>query len=90
MIPSAESLQRANEILRQIESLQSELVSLFNGSGARAAGGGTTAAPAKRRGRPPGSGKKRRQMSPEGRARIAAAARARWARYHAQQSGGKS
>jgi hypothetical protein len=43
-------------------------------------------APAKRRGRPPGSGLKRGGMSAEGRARIAAAAKARWARVRAEKA----
>jgi hypothetical protein len=77
MIPSIESLRRASEIIQQIEALQSELAGLF--------GSGAVSAPVagKRRGRPPGGGKKRRNMSTEGRERIAAAARARWARFHA-------
>ncbi|MBL9139053.1 MAG: hypothetical protein JNK85_24510 [Verrucomicrobiales bacterium] len=76
MIPSIESLRRASEIIREIEALQGELAGLF-GSGAASPAAG------RRRGRPPGSGKKARNMSAEGRARIAAAARARWARFHA-------
>jgi hypothetical protein len=38
-----------------------------------------------RKGRPPGSGKRKGGMSAEGRARVAAAQRARWAKIHAQQ-----
>lgn len=76
MIPSADTLKRAAEILEEIEKLQSEMVGLF---GASASAGG---AAAKRRGRPPG---KRRKMSAEARARIAAAAKARWARYRADK-----
>jgi hypothetical protein len=79
MIPSADTLRRAGEILQEIERLQSELVSLFGSS----AGSQTSSKP--RRGRPPG---KRRKMSPEARARIAAAARARWARYRSDKKGG--
>jgi hypothetical protein len=82
MIPTPETIRRAGEILREIESLQSELGRLF-GSGAPAVAG-------KRRGRPPGTGTgKRRKMSAEGRERIAAAARARWAKFHAEKSGKK-
>lgn len=91
MIPTTETIQRAAEILRQIESLQAELAGLF--------GGGSVVAAPKRRGRPPGSGKaaagalalegapkKRRKMSAEGRARIATAAKARWAKFHAEKT----
>lgn len=86
MIPTTETIRRASEILSQIESLQSELVGLFGGGGAPAA---------KRRGRPRKSStvvaiaaavapvKRRRKMSAEGRARIAAAAKARWAKFRA-------
>jgi hypothetical protein len=89
MIPTTETIQRAAEILRQIESLQAELAGLF--------GGGSILTAPKRRGRPPGSGKaappapapqgstKKRRMSAEGRARIAAAAKARWAKFHAER-----
>lgn len=88
MIPTTDTIQRAAEILRQIESLQAELAGLF--------GGGDAAVP-KRRGRPPGSGMaaaapatqgstKKRRMSAEGRARIAAAAKARWAKFHAEKA----
>lgn len=86
MIPTTDTLQRANAIIQQIEALQAELVGLFGGTG--------TPAP-KRRGRPPGPAKrpatmnggptKRRRMSAEGRARIAAGAKARWAKYRADQ-----
>jgi hypothetical protein len=46
---------------------------------------------ARRRGRPPGLGKKTRKggMSPEGRARVAAAQKARWAAKRAAASGDK-
>lgn len=86
MIPTTETIRRASEILSQIESLQSELLGLF--------GGGTAA---KRRGRPRkpsraitvaaavAPAKRRRKMSAEGRARIAAAAKARWAKFRAEK-----
>lgn len=76
MIPSADTLKRASEILAEIEALQAELVGLFGASAGVASG------VSKRRGRPPG---KRRKMSPEARARIADAAKARWARYRADK-----
>jgi len=88
MIPTPDAIQRASQILNQIGSLQVELVTLFGHS--------TPASPGpKRRGRPPGSGKvsvvpsakveSERKMSTEGRARIAAAAKARWAKFRADQ-----
>lgn len=85
MIPSAETLRRAGDILKEIEQLQGELAGLFGG-----------APTGKRRGRPPGSGagtaargiRKRRKMSSEARARIAEAAKARWARYRAEKKSG--
>jgi hypothetical protein len=81
MIVSADSIQRAGEILKEIEALQAELAELFgNKTGAT----GLTAP--KRRGRPPGAAGKRGKMSAEGRARIAAAAKARWAKFHAEQA----
>ena len=80
MIVSAQSIQRAGEILKEIEGLQSELAELFGGT--NTLGTATT----KRRGRPPGSGMKRGGMSAEGRARIGAAAKARWARVRAEKS----
>jgi hypothetical protein len=53
----------------EISSLQSARV-LIAGAGAAAKRGA---------GRPKGAGKKKRNLSPEGRARIAAAVKARWA-----------
>ncbi|MCC6234028.1 MAG: hypothetical protein IT580_15390 [Verrucomicrobiales bacterium] len=82
MIVAFESIKRAGEILKEIEALQAELAGLFSSKGSTAA-----AAAPKRRGRPPGSGVgKRRKMSAEGRARIAAAAKARWAKFHADKA----
>jgi hypothetical protein len=81
MIVSADSIQRAAEILKEIEALQAELAGLFGNKTST----GSSAAP-KRRGRPPGTAGKRGKMSEEGRARIAAAAKARWAKFHAEQA----
>jgi hypothetical protein len=78
MIPSADTLRRASEILQEIEKLQGELVSLFGGGKV----GRKSGRPGLKRGRPPG---KRRKMSSEARERIAAAARDRWARYRADK-----
>jgi hypothetical protein len=86
MIPTSDTLQRANAIIQRIEDLQTELVGLFSG----------TASPApKRRGRPPGASKdtatievappKRRKMSAEGRAAVAAAQKARWAKVRSEK-----
>lgn len=83
---SPETILRAKNLIEGIEKLQNELAALFGGAAPAAAAAAAPAAPAKRRGRPPGSGKKARNMSAEGRARIAAAARARWARFHAEKS----
>ncbi|HZM04858.1 MAG TPA: hypothetical protein VFC44_17805 [Candidatus Saccharimonadales bacterium] len=80
-------LRRAVEIREEIESLQGQLQSLIGG-------GSNAAAPtAARRGRKPGRRAKaaaraagtrtpgKRRMSAAGRARIAAAARERWAKF---------
>jgi hypothetical protein len=71
---SVAQLKRAAELKEQIDALNGELLQLL---------GGEIPAPfvtAPRRGRPPG---KRVGMSAAGRARIAAAARARWAKIKA-------
>ncbi len=60
--------------LHQIEQKMADLRRML-GNGA-----GTAVAPAPKRGRRAGSGKQKHRMSPEGRARIAAAQRARWAK----------
>jgi len=89
MIPSTDTIHRAAEILRQIEALQAELAGLFTG--------GSVVVATKRRGRPPGPGKasanrapgKRRgprTMSPEARAKIAAAQKARWVKFRANMT----
>ena len=69
--PSIHQLKRALEISEQIEKLQAEFASVFGG----AAPVTTTQASAK-----PAAGKGRSKMSPEAREKIAAAARARWAK----------
>lgn len=86
MIPTTETIARAKEILENIESLQAELASLFGGSAASGVTAGRRAvrgsagvvAPAA------GAGKKRK-MTAEGRARIAAAAKARWAKFREEK-----
>ena len=83
MIPTSQSLERANQIIAQIESLRAELLALLGGSAPAPARAATrTAAPAAAAASA-ASGKQARNMSAEGRARIAAAARARWAKYRA-------
>lgn len=71
---SAEQLKRAAQIKEQIDALNGELVQILAGEIP------VPFSTAPRRGRPPG---KRGGMSAAGRARIAAAAKARWARIKA-------
>lgn len=87
--PSLDQLKRAIAVKEQIAKLEEELASILGGS----------AAPAAKRGRPgrkPGSGaaaagapapkKAKRVMSAEGRARIIAAQKARWAKIKKEKS----
>ena len=69
--PSIDQLKRALEISQQIEKLQAEFAAVFGGASPVAA----TKAAAQ-----PTTGKGRGKMSPEAREKIAAAARARWAK----------
>src|SRR5260370_39604928 len=69
---SLDSLEKALSIRRQIETLESRLAALL----------GRTISPR------PTTGKGRRHMSAAARAKIAAAARARWARFRARKSKG--
>jgi hypothetical protein len=78
--PSVAALRRAIEITEQIGKLESELKAILDGKGSSApaasrsvAAAASVAAPAK----------KRRKMSPEARARIVAAQKARWAKVRA-------
>lgn len=73
---SPAKLRKAADLKERIDSLTSELASLF--------GGDSSLNPQPL---PPKSG--RRQMSAAGRARIAAAARARWAQVRAAKGGSK-
>ena len=82
--PSLAQLRRAISISEKIEALQAELQSILGTSGAAPSGkrkytkravadaGTEEAAPAKK--------KKRKKMSEEGRAKIVAAQKARWAK----------
>lgn len=82
--PSIAALRRAIEISERIASLESELRTVLAGGASRS----TVAAPApvvaeapsRRRG-------KKRKMSPEARARIVAAQKARWAKFNAAKGG---
>jgi len=73
--PSIDQLKRAVALSEEILKLEAELASLFGGSApAKAAAVKTAAAPA------PKARKGKRGLSAEGRARIAAAQKARWAK----------
>ena len=75
------------DVTRIISEIDAEIARLQQARGALVAigGSGTVAAPAKRRGRPKGSAnaaapaKRARNLSPEGRKRIADAMKRRWA-----------
>ena len=73
---SSDQLRRALSIKEQIESLESELAVILGGTSVF-----QTSISTPQRGRPTGSG-----MSAAGRARIAAAQRARWAKKRGESS----
>ena len=82
---TAEQLRTAADIKDRIQQLESQLAALLGGQNTPVTG---SQIPVKRRGRPPGSGKTitvakknggKRKMSAEGRARIVAAQKKRWA-----------
>jgi len=73
--PSIDQLKRAITISEQIQELESELASILSASPNLSAPAKVAAAAAK-----PGRRKRRRGLSAEGRARIAAAQKARWAK----------
>jgi hypothetical protein len=79
-IPSAATLRRAIEISERIEKLEAELRAVLAGNSV----GGMAAAPKAAASAKPG--KKRRKMSPEARARIVAAQKARWAKVRAEKA----
>jgi len=70
------TLKRAVEIAEQIERLETELASILKGSG----GAPLSSAPAPDETKVKAKKGRRRKLSPEARERIAAAARARWAK----------
>ncbi len=97
-IPSANDLRRAAAISEKIAALQAELNSLLGSGGAAAAaparrrGRRSNAEIAAAAAAAAASGeetstrrRKRRKLSPEARARIVAAVKARWARERAQK-----
>jgi len=71
--PSIDQLKRAITISEQIQKLESELASILGASAKVSAPAKVAAAAAK-------PGRRRRGLSAEGRARIAAAQKARWAK----------
>lgn len=75
---SSAQLRKAADLKERIDVLNDELAGIL--SGAQTASG--PIAPENR------AGRGRRKMSAAGRARIGAAAKARWARIHAEQAGG--
>ena len=86
--PSVSNLRRAIEITEQIEKLEAELKSVLSGNGTT-----TVTAPAKSvavasKASSPSAkpAKKKRTMSPEARARIVAAQKARWAKFNAEKA----
>ena len=84
--PSVASLRRAIEITEKIQSLEAELKAVLSGAAAPAAAARAPKAdaPAKVK------GKKKRVMSPEARARIVAAQKARWAKVRAEKAAAAS
>jgi hypothetical protein len=80
---SVSQLKKAADLKERIDALSAELSALLQGGGGAAT---STSAPGPGRGRRGG----RRQMSEEGRRRIADAARARWARERASKGGSTS
>ena len=78
-MPTIAQLKKAIQIAEQIQQLEVELAATLGGSGASAAPktAAAKAAPAGKKRR------KRSKMSPEGRARIAAAQKLRWAKAKA-------
>jgi len=80
---SVAQLQRALNIAQQIERLEAEMAAILGGaassSGAAKRAGGAPAGPRK--------GRRRGTISPEGRARIIAAQKARWAKVRRAKGG---
>ncbi len=85
--PSLAALRRAIDISERIAGLEAELRAVLAGEGFGTARAGRKVATDA--GAPARRGKKKRNMSPEARARIVAAQKARWAKFNAAK-GGKS
>jgi hypothetical protein len=75
--------------LRDVIASGQAMLADLGGTGARASSAAAPSAPARRAPATPAPARKRkRRLSPEGRARIIAAAKKRWARYHREQKQG--
>ena len=77
--PSIAALRRAIEITEQIEKLEGELKGILGSKATALAAAAPASAPAA------APVKKKRVMSPEARARIVAAQKARWAKVRANK-----
>ena len=88
-IPTLEQLKRAAQLAEQIAKLEAELQALFGGTKTRgrkpgkAAKAETTSEAVKPEKKP--RKKRARNMTPEARARIAEAQKARWAKFRKEQ-----
>ena len=88
--PSLDQLKRALEISQRIQELEVELAAVFSGGSTPAAVAPAAApvsaspASAKAAKKQPKQRGGKRFVSPEARAKMAAAQRARWAKYHAE------
>ena len=81
-ITTVDQLRRAIVVAEQIEKLKAELAAILSGtSTGQAEPSKITSAPVK--------GRKKRKLSPESRARIVAAVKARWARAKGQKDPGR-
>lgn len=75
---SSQQLAKAARLKEQIENLEGELEGIIGGQGSATS---TSTSPSAKRGRPAGKG----GMSAEGKARIAAGQKARWAKFNAEK-----
>src|SRR4051812_5295857 len=77
-----ERMERANNLLQQMEQIESELAQIFGDVADNGRSAGVPSTPAKRGGK--------RTISAAGRARIGAAARARWAKVKGESTSAES